>query len=70
MITKEQAMSASLFHSTEYINADGTPVRARRSGATKTWKTRPDHFKVPVKYMLNVSFYITHENAHQWEVAE
>lgn len=31
-------------------NADGTCVRWRVNGAVKTWKTRPNEFRVPVKH--------------------
>lgn len=57
-----------LHHKTEK-NADGTPVRARVNGQCKTWKTRPDDFRLPVKYGLRHCFYITPENAGDWEVA-
>ena len=45
MITKEQAMTATLFH------RDGDcHYTYRRNGMTKVWKTRPNDFSVPVKY--------------------
>lgn len=42
------------------------PIMVRRSGKTKTWKTRPGHFQIPVKYGMYDNGYITHENAHEW----
>ena len=68
MITKEQAMSAHEFHHVTLKNADGTPLRWRANGACKTWKTRPTHFKLPVKYGLYEYSYITHDNADEWSV--
>ena len=50
-------------------NSDGTPERWRRNGKTKTWKTRPGHFQIPVKRGLYEYGYITHENAHEFHVA-
>jgi hypothetical protein len=55
-------------------SSTGKIYRVRRSGKTKTWKTRPGEFRIPVKcefripvkYGLYQSFYITHENAHEW----
>ncbi len=50
-------------------NADGTPQRWRRNGVTKRWATRPGHFRIPVKRGLREYGYITHENAHEFNVA-
>ncbi len=58
-----------IFHHKTAKNADGTPVRARVNGKCKTWKTRPDDFRLPVKYGLRDCFYITPENAGDWERA-
>lgn len=69
MITKEQAMTLNDFHF-QISNPKNKHYlgwrRCRRSGMTKTWKTRPEEFKVPVKYGLYESFYITHENAGEF----
>lgn len=70
MVTKEQAMKCHTFHHWKEKNADGTPVRCRATGKCKTWKTRPDDFRLPVKYGLRHSFYITPANAHEWEAIE
>lgn len=70
MVTKEQAMNARHFRSLKIKRADGkTPIEVRVSGRCQTWKTRPTEFKVPIKYGLYESSYITHENAAEWEVA-
>ena len=69
MITKEQALTARHFEHVTLKGSDGKPVRCRAMGACKTWKTRPNDFKLPVKYGLYQSFYITHDNAGEWHVA-
>lgn len=56
MITKEQAMTHSHFHHVTAKNSDGTPVRCRANGTCKTWKTRPDDFRLPVKYGIKECF--------------
>lgn len=67
MVTKEQAQTCSMFEHVTLKNSDKkTPARCRKMGACKTWKTRPDEFKLPVKHGLYDSFYITQENAHEW----
>lgn len=63
MITKDQAMTADMFYDVTLKNADGTPYRWRRNGKTKTWKTRPDDFAIPVKRGLREYGIITHYNA-------
>jgi hypothetical protein len=68
-VTKFHAMNVGNFEHATLTNADGTPVRCRASGACKTWKTRPDDFRLPVKYGLRQSFYITPRNAHEWRPA-
>lgn len=78
MITKLQAMThrGEFWHMT-LEGADGKPVRCRVSGACKTWKTRPNDFRLPVKHGLKQSFYITNVddgiqqvNNHQWCLPE
>ena len=66
MITKIQAMTVRHFTHVTLKNADGTPLRARAHGKCQTWKTRPEEFKLPVKYGLRDCFYITQDNAEQW----
>ena len=70
MVTKEQAMTARHFVHVSVKNADGvTPLRIRASGKCITWKKQPERFKLPVKYGLYNSFYLTPENADMWNVA-
>jgi hypothetical protein len=66
MLSYHDALTVNQFHHASAKNADGTPLRARRNGKTKTWKTRPGHFKIPVKSGLYWYFYITHEDAADW----
>ena len=66
MVTKEEAMTAQEFSFTNKRN--GKPAKCRRNGATKTWKTRPNEFKIPVKYGLYEYSYITQENAADFSV--
>lgn len=47
-------------------NADGTPARCRKTGKLKTWKTRPQDFKLPVRHGLRNNFYLTPENIGEW----
>lgn len=67
MITLEQAKNLShgdiLYHVTNR-NADFTPQRWRVSGKPKTWKTRPNEVKVPVKFGLYGNDYVTEESLH------
>ena len=52
-MTVDEAKSLHLgqiiFH-TLFTNADGSPRRWRVNGAVKTWKTRPDDVRVPIKH--------------------
>lgn len=64
-LTMEDMSSSEYWHRTAK-NADGSPLRVRKTGQLKTWKTRPNEFKLPVKYGLKDSFYITHENVDEW----
>jgi len=50
------------------INSDGSRLRARKNGMLKLWKTRPDDFKLPCKHGFKTCFYITQDNAHEWEI--
>lgn len=70
MVTYEQALSATRFRfkiTNPRHRRVGDTRTCRRNGKTKTWKTRPGHFRIPVKYGLYEHFYITHENAHEFE---
>jgi hypothetical protein len=70
MITKQQALTANEFHygTCTVITGPrgGKDTRIehwRRNGETKTWKTRPDEFRVPIKYGMRSCSYLTNWNA-------
>ncbi len=52
-----------LYHR-EDTNADGSPARWRISGKLKTWKTRPEEFRIPIKRGMRSSGYLDQHNAH------
>lgn len=56
----------NVFWSRTLTNADGSPLRVRRNGRLKTWKTRPGQYRLPVKYGLKTGTYITEENSSDW----
>ncbi len=66
MITKQQVMTYRRFYHKTCRNADGTAARCRANGVCKTWKTRPDDFRLPVKWGLKNCFYLTPTNANGW----
>ena len=70
-ITKDQALTEDAFHYGECTRVVGprggvteSVERWRRNGATKTWKTRPAEFRVPVKFGMRSHTYIDQGNAH------
>jgi len=67
-VNLENSMTATRFEHTTIKNADKTPARCKRNGKTHTWKTRPEEYKIPVKHGLRDCFYITPENANEWNV--
>lgn len=79
MVTKEQAVFEDHFHSCIRGECNKTVGprggvkfhcdRVRRSGSTKTWVTRPNKFRVPVKFGMYESGYITDDNANMFHVA-
>jgi hypothetical protein len=44
----------------------GQPITVRVNGKCQTWKTRPDEFRLPVKYGLRDCGYIDQNNADNW----
>lgn len=65
-LTVEDLLNGHEFFHRFVTNADGSPARCRKSGALKTWKTRPGQYRQPVKYGLRTSFYLTPENIGDW----
>jgi hypothetical protein len=70
LVNRQNCESANRFEHVSMKNADKTPLRVRRNGKTKLWKTRPNEFKIPVKYGMYEYSYITHENCDQWNIPE
>jgi len=71
-VTKQNALTCNEFFSTHLTNKDKnkTPLKVRRNGKTQTWKTRPNEFRIPVKYGLYEYYNITDKNCHEWHVAD
>ena len=67
-VTKENQETAREFFHVSVKDSKGNPVKCRRNGKTKTWKTRPLEFKIPVKYGMYDYFYIDQNNCKDWEV--
>ena len=44
-----------------WYDHDGSPQHCKVTGAVQTWKTRPGHFRVPVKRGMREYGEITHE---------
>lgn len=71
-ITAYNCHSANTFyHRTERYKSrkrgvEGAPYQARRNGATKTWKSRPGEFKIPIKIGFKSYGYIDQNNADEW----
>ena len=66
-ITLEQAKNlkyGDTLHHTKNRNADGTPQRWKVNGKPKTWKTRPNMVKVPVKHGLHDYDYLTEDDLY------
>ena len=71
-VNRENCESANKFSHVSLTNKNKakTPLQVRRTGKTQTWKTRPNEFKIPVKYGLYESTYITHLNCNEWNVID
>jgi hypothetical protein len=71
VVNPRTALTAQYFWHKAIKRSDGrTSVGVRRNGSTKTWKTRPGEFRIPVKYGMYEYFYITDKNADEWTTIE
>lgn len=70
MITKEQALTVDVFYHVSRRNADGSAQRWSRHGQTKTWKRRPQLFRIPVKHGLYSYQNITTAKAEEFLVVD
>ena len=68
-VNKENQTGKNEFFHVTLLDSRKQPLRCRRNGATKLWKTRPEEFKIPVKYGMYEYFYITQDNAHEWTIS-
>jgi len=67
-VTIENQENANEFFHATLLDSRKEPVKCRRMGKTQLWKTRPTEFKIPVKHGMYDSFYITQENANEWDI--
>jgi hypothetical protein len=56
----EQALAAGRVFAK--MSNDGGLWRARRNGKTRTWKTRPGHYCIPIKVGFRICGSIRHDN--------
>lgn len=77
MLTMEQALTAREFHvgqCQKHVGPRGgiriTQTVYRRNGATKTWKTRPTEYRVPVVHGLRGYGQLTHYNSYDVHTVE
>lgn len=66
MITKDDALNQHMFYHATRRNSDGSALRCRANGRCRTWKRKPEAFRLPVKYGLKTCFYLDNNNAHEW----
>lgn len=76
MLTHDQILTEDEFHEGPCSKVmgprNGVKIqvkRWRRSGKTKTWKTRPKEFRIPIKHGLYNNWEITHLNAKEFHAA-
>lgn len=76
-LNRAEALAGDAFHWGECTRTHGPRggiqediVRYRRMGASKVWKTRPEDFRIPVKYGArnNGSTYITPDNVEEFHL--
>jgi hypothetical protein len=64
MVTKQDCLTGRYFRYLQGTYSRSKELKqVRASGKCQTWKTRPDDFKLPVKYGMYESLYITPANA-------
>ena len=61
-------LNASSFEHKTLTNSDGSRLRVRRNGKTKTWKRDLNRFEIPVKYGLYEYYTIDNNNHSEWVV--
>lgn len=68
-MTKEIALTQprTIYLYNQY-NADKTPMRCRSNGKCRTWKTRPNDFRLPVKRGIYEYGYIDQSNMNKFYI--
>ena len=66
IVTRENCERFNHFYFVNKGNGKAVVMHWRRNGKTKLWKTRPNEFKIPVKYGMYDYGYITHEMINIW----
>ena len=61
-------LTASTFENKTLTNSDGSRLRVRRNGKTRTWKRDLNRFEIPVKYGLYQYYTIDNTNHAEWVV--
>lgn len=61
----EKALDAGMLY---VVMSNGNHWKARRNGQTKTWKTRPNEFRIPIKCGLKTYLAIDHHNLQSAEL--
>lgn len=72
-MTRSEIESALDAHRLEVQLLNRRWWKVRRNGKTKLWKTRPDEFRIPIKYGMYGFGYITEENMSDpecWRIVE
>lgn len=73
MITKAEAVNSGnthFHHITDTQDRGRACYRVRRNGATQTWKTRPDEWRIPVKWGNYRYGQIWYFDAADWNIAD
>ena len=60
--------NANNFEHKTLQNSDGTRLRVRRNGKTRTWKRDLSRFEIPVKYGLYEYHIIDNTNHMEWVI--
>lgn len=68
MVTKEQAVEAGMHGGTFHYGTctENRKEQWRANGACKVWKTRPDEFRLPIKFGIRDYSYLTDLNAAEF----
>ena len=65
-INRKNADQFEKFESKTLKKKSGDPWTCKKNGVMKTWKTRPNEFKIPVKIGMYNHFYIDQNNCDAW----